>query len=228
MFLGFLALIWGGVSYYQKISIDSPLAKLQWINFIDNEATPVFALCLSVWSLVFLKFWKRRAHYLSFIWDMDDYSSTIETVRIEWRPSQIRNSLVSSGSEPFVPAFVRRSKRFLGKILMFAAFLLLIGFVSLNVYASVKIIDLQIFVEGIQNTNVQQYYGNYAQYAGATISGVFTVMQIFILTPVYWSFILWLSNFENYRLSTNYQNALIWKLFILNFVNSYGLVIKMK
>ena len=224
MIFGFLAIAWGAYSYLQKKQVNSSLANLEWINLIDNEATPVFALSLSVWALIFLKFWKRRAHYLSFIWDMDDYSSTIETVRIEWRPSQIRNSQVSSGSEAFVPATVRRSKRFLGKILMFGAFCALVGFVSLNVYGSVKIFRIESIVREIQNPKIKEYYANYAQYAGAALSAGFTVMQIFILTPIYWSFILWLSNFENYRLSTNYQNALIWKLFILNFVNCYGLV----
>lgn len=148
---------------------------------------------------------------------MDYYSSTIETVRIEWRPSNERISKVSGGIEASVPASTRRSKRLLGKILTMIAFGVLTSFVAVNVGISAILVEIGAQISGTQAVVSSSI-------AKTAMASIFTILQIFVLTPVYWKFLVWLSDFENYRLNTNYQNALIWKQFLLNFVNSYGLV----
>ena len=48
---------------------------------IDNEATLLFALFMSLWGILFLEFWKRRKNELSYEWDLFDYEQGAQMIR---------------------------------------------------------------------------------------------------------------------------------------------------
>ena len=48
---------------------------------IDNEATIVFALFMSLWGILFLEFWKRTKNELAYEWDLFDYEEGTQTIR---------------------------------------------------------------------------------------------------------------------------------------------------
>ncbi|KAF9439195.1 Anoctamin-5 [Entomortierella beljakovae] len=59
----------------------------------DNVLTMPFALFMSVWSTVYIEFWKRANQYYSFRWNMSDYER-VELPRTEFTATKSRYSPV--------------------------------------------------------------------------------------------------------------------------------------
>lgn len=51
---------------------------------IDNPATILFAVVISIWAVFFIEFWKRNQSELQFEWDTEDFEKNIETIRPEF------------------------------------------------------------------------------------------------------------------------------------------------
>jgi hypothetical protein len=178
------------------------------IVILDNESTSYFAFLISIWSLFFLKFWKRRANYLKFVWDMDNYD-TSDRVRVEWIATRKRISPVTGKKELYEPLWIRESKRLVAAFTMFVAFAGLCAFIGANL----------AFTGWLFNSSVIP--GNVSGVVGTAL---FTVLQIGLVAPVYSIMVVALNNFENYRTQTQYLSNLVWKQFIMCFVNSFGML----
>ncbi len=50
-------------------------------RMIDNEATLLFALFMSLWGILFLDFWKRKKNELAYEWDLFDFEQGTQTIR---------------------------------------------------------------------------------------------------------------------------------------------------
>ncbi|KAJ3310393.1 Anoctamin-7 [Boothiomyces sp. JEL0838] len=185
----------------------SVMAQQQsYLTLLDNKGTPFFAFAMSVWSIYFVKYWKRQSNYLSFIWDMDDYHNQ-EVIRPQWKPTAERISPITGKEELYEPSSSVRMKRSIALFSMFLTFLVLVGFIVAN-------IALTNFLQA----RFQISYG------GSITSAVFAVFQILVFYPVYHKLVEWLSNFENHKTNTDFNNSLAWKEYVLSFVNNYGLL----
>ena len=187
---------------YFKILDDKPL-----LYIFDNELTPIFGIIASMWTTLFLKFWKRRANTLSFIWDMDSYDE-IELPRVQWKPTVKHKSPVTGKQEDYVPAINRRSIRVLGTAIVTFAFLVLCGFTIANI----------AFASYLQRIN------GWATIASLVASSVFVILQILLIRPIYELFAIKVNELENYKFPTKYQDRLVLKQFAMSFVNSFGLL----
>jgi hypothetical protein len=199
--IGIIAFVFGMVRY-----ISGRNSFL--IVILDNESTAYFAFLISIWSLFFLKFWKRRANYLKFVWDMDNYD-TSDRVRVEWIATRKRISPVTGKKELYEPLWIRESKRLVAAFTMLVAFAGLCAFIGGNL----------AFTGWLFNSSVIP--GNVSGVVGTAL---FTVLQIGLVAPVYSIMVVALNNFENYRTQTEYLSNLVWKQFIMCFVNSFGML----
>ncbi|KAI8893240.1 calcium-activated chloride channel-domain-containing protein [Globomyces pollinis-pini] len=201
-FLGVVVVLYG--LYHIATQNDN---KFGFWKLFDNRATPFFGYILCIWSLLFLKYWKRQSHYLSFIWDVDHVDKT-EQIRPQWRASGIAPSPITGKKVP-VESNAYKIRRVFTTIILFLAFIFMIGLILGN-------IALTAFLTNLQNS--------YSSYGGSFTSGVFAVIQIFIFYPVYTWLTLKLTEFENFRTRSEYVNSLIWKDFISSFLNCYGIL----
>ncbi len=187
-------------------------------SLFDNRSTLVFAFSISVWSISLLKFWKRRSNLLSFVWDMDHFDRQ-ESVRSEWVAKRVRTSEITGKPERYESKWVRITRRVISRIAIVASFLVLGGVIIGNIWLNAVIL--------------QKANGNSAIVSSMALVSTITVLQVLVLGPIYWRYgfisiivriSIFLNDFENYRLNSNYQNALVWKQFLLNFVNCYSLI----
>ncbi|KAF9909946.1 hypothetical protein EC991_007750 [Linnemannia zychae] len=70
----------------------------------DNVLTMPFALFMSVWSTVYIEFWKRANQYYAFRWNMIDYER-VELPRTEFRATRVRFSPVTGKRELYYPVY---------------------------------------------------------------------------------------------------------------------------
>jgi hypothetical protein len=76
------------------------------VEVFDNALTAPFAFFMSVWSTLFLEFWKRQSATLRTIWDVNELK-TEEHRRPEWYGTILRRSPVTGKIEPHFPSLAR-------------------------------------------------------------------------------------------------------------------------
>lgn len=81
-------------------------------HFIDNPATIFFAVFMSVWSIIYLEFWKRYSAEITHRWGLAGFDLQAEPPRPEYLTKLVncgkkRQNPVTLIEEPVVP-FVRK------------------------------------------------------------------------------------------------------------------------
>ncbi|XP_078078837.1 anoctamin-7-like [Mustelus asterias] len=191
-----------------QISSDDFFTVIQ--SSFDNDATPWFGLVICLWGTIFVEMWKRINAKLVYEWDVENFEND-EPVRPEFYGTNIKKDPVTGEIEPYYPGTLRRSKMllsfFVGALMVCWVFASLIGVVIYKTWARLRITTSNS-TEGFLLTTV-----------GASL---LNVISIIILAKVYHIIAVKMTDWENHRTQTNYNDALILKLFAFHFANSYS------
>lgn len=215
MLLGFAIFLWGLIVGIKDnpLSEESTLASSTitlWAkNSFDNEATPFFALIICLWGTIFLERWKRTNARLSYQWDVDTFEEQ-EPNRPQYYGTVMKRDPVTGEDISFYP-FIRRFFKMSGSfgIMLFMICLVLASVVAVIIYRVIAREDL--FKER----------GQVGQLMASVTSTFINTLSIMIMGKVYQKLAVILTEWENHRTQTSYEDALIIKLFGFQFVNSY-------
>eukprot|EP01129_Flabellula_baltica_P010422 TRINITY_DN4400_c0_g1_i3.p1 TRINITY_DN4400_c0_g1~~TRINITY_DN4400_c0_g1_i3.p1 ORF type:complete len:602 (-),score=97.09 TRINITY_DN4400_c0_g1_i3:6-1811(-) len=173
------------------------------------------AILVSVWSTLFLEFWKRRNAMKSFEWNMLDYEKE-EGLRPEYKDEIELNDEIIFWHGKFISLspFAGDQKEHMENVKrMRTCRVFAVGYptvvlcVCLLIAAAVGIFVFKAAVEG-------ESWGS--------MSGTFiNAVLIIILEKIYRKVAIALNDWENHRTATQYEDHLISKLFLFQFVNSY-------
>ncbi|XP_041114588.1 anoctamin-10-like isoform X2 [Polyodon spathula] len=177
---------------------------------LDNDATPVFALIVCLWGTVFLELWKRKTATLAHKWKVKDYESN-EPDRTEFVGSKIKKDLVTGAQIMYYPTKLRYMKIFVS----FSVLLLLVGLVLVSVFGVV--VYKTVTRIWVQTKNPVESY-----VLSSVVSAFLNMLSIMILGQIYQRIAIKMTEWENYRTQTAYNDALIKKLFAFQFANSYA------
>lgn len=170
----------------------------------DNDLTLPYAFLISVWATVFLEFWKRRCNILASEWNVYDYERD-EVTRPEWEPSTVRISPVTGKTEVYFSRQKQVGRMLFSCIVIGVAILVVLaslaGFIAFRAY--IKTTSLGTIGSGI-------------------LSAVISIVSIYILDFVYKKVAVLLNDNENYKQASAYQDALIGKNFLFDFINFYS------
>ncbi|KAI3633899.1 hypothetical protein MIR68_008064 [Amoeboaphelidium protococcarum] len=178
------------------------------VRIFDNELSPVFSLFMAVWGTLFLEYWKRYQGTLAYKWDVWKFEKS-ELIRPEWRPIGARKSPITGKYELHQPTWMYRSKI----VVSFLVSLVCIAIVILSVAA---IIVYRVFINfAVSNS------GEYLWVAPVT-SGLFSLVVLIVLAMAYKKIAVVLNDWENHKFQTDYEDGLIYKQFLFDFVNTYA------
>ncbi|KAJ3115374.1 Anoctamin-7 [Phlyctochytrium bullatum] len=180
-------------------------------NMFDNALTTPFAFFMAVWAALFLEFWKRQESTLNTVWDVLDVE-TVETKRPEWYGTHLRRSPVTGKIEIHFPKHLEIIIRVVTSVILFFAILLMVGFEVVVILAHSA--ALRINTPWLSSTNF-----------ASVITGAMTLFNIICLTPIYLRLSTALNRWENHRTLEKFDNSLIFKGFIVSFVNNYSTLI---
>ncbi|XP_059819241.1 anoctamin-7-like [Hypanus sabinus] len=175
---------------------------------LDNDATPWFGLIVCLWGTIFLELWKRINAKLVYGWDVENFENDEPT-----RPEFYGTSPdpVTGDDEPYYPDTLRRTKMLLsllvGMLMVFAVIASVIAVVIYKTWIRIRVKTSNSFVSFLLTT------------VGASF---LNVVSIIILGKIYHLIAVKMTDWENYRTQTNYNDALILKLFAFHFANSYS------
>jgi anoctamin-10/anoctamin-7 len=187
-----------------------------WINVAakDNDPNavimPYFAAFVALWSTLFLESWKRKEKTYAMRWGMVGYEEE-ETSRPQFigvrKPSPVtgRPYLFFSREEKHMRLFKSSS-------IIFGFIIVVIGVVA------------SIFVLRLVLSRVDDLVVGDIQLAGI-ICSLLNAVQIQVLNMIYGWAAIALNNYENHRTDTQYEDNLIAKTFVFQFVNSFAALI---
>uniref|UniRef100_A0A8D3CBQ2 Anoctamin n=1 Tax=Scophthalmus maximus TaxID=52904 RepID=A0A8D3CBQ2_SCOMX len=168
----------------------------------DHPGTVLFSVFMSFWAVTFLEYWKRKMSTLAHHWDCMDFHEEEERPRPEFvamAPTMEENP-VTGVKEPYFPEKTRLSRMFTGSMVII---MMVRHFVKCFKHSSGASFKLQMFYSNIS-------------------SSIVNLGLILLMGRVYTALAEQLTKWEMHRTQTQYDNALIFKVFIFQFVNFYS------
>jgi hypothetical protein len=180
----------------------------------------LYAIFLAIWATLFLENWKRYNNRLAFNWGMLDWE-TMETERPGFK-GELKLGTYHEGewvefqeSDQEKYEFDLPRTRYSQLTSKWAKSVSvgvpITGMMAFSVIiATIAILSFRLFVQKRE-----------APMVGSIVGGVLNAIMI-IVTNLIWNRVaVWLTEFENHRTITEFEDSLIWKIFIFQFVNTY-------
>ncbi|XP_017773591.1 PREDICTED: anoctamin-8 isoform X3 [Nicrophorus vespilloides] len=213
--------------YTTALSIPAVVGFIFWYN--NNDITPLIpsSLCCNgkhqtledlgyvlfsvfniVWVTTYLQAFKRYSAELAFRWGtLDQRDDLLAEPRSLFR-GPLQESPVTGRLEPWQPAWKRHVYRYCVTVPIIAVCL------------------SAVFVVMIASLHVQDWWDNFVQSRGypdwlGYLPKIMLAVVITLMDEAYFKIALWLNDKENYRLETKYENHLIGKVALFQFINSF-------
>ncbi|XP_058460055.1 anoctamin-4 isoform X2 [Malaya genurostris] len=202
---------------YQKLSESCLFAKLTYL--FDNPSTVFFAIFMSFWATTFLELWKRKQSVLVWEWDLQNIENE-EDMRPEYETSvkTFRTNPVTREKEPFMSTWDRAIR--------FAATSSAVLFmISIVLGAVLGTIIYRISVVSVIYSGGGVFFRKHAKIFTTMTAALINLIIIMILTRIYHKLALFLTNLENPRTQTEYEDSYTIKIFVFEFMNFYSSLI---
>ncbi|EDO33029.1 predicted protein, partial [Nematostella vectensis] len=178
-------------------------------NAHDQTKNTVFAVLNLLWATIFLEAWKRRCSEMSFKWGTLKGGIEVEEPRPNyWGP--LRISPITGHQEQYYSPLKRKLKTY-GISYPIVLLCMKVATVVMLLY-----FKLQFYME--------EKYGKDDSIIATVLLMIPSVsysVMIAVLNNIYHRIALWLTEWENHRLESSYNNHLIVKLVLFYFVNCF-------
>eukprot|EP00274_Cyanoptyche_gloeocystis_P001069 CAMPEP_0196663698 /NCGR_PEP_ID=MMETSP1086-20130531/53863_1 /TAXON_ID=77921 /ORGANISM="Cyanoptyche gloeocystis , Strain SAG4.97" /LENGTH=614 /DNA_ID=CAMNT_0041999615 /DNA_START=136 /DNA_END=1983 /DNA_ORIENTATION=+ len=216
-----IALYFAFLGYYTQwlifaSAIGIPAVVCQIIQGFDNSLVPIYCILLSFLVTFFLEGWKRRNAELAYQFDSYGYEEE-EPVRPNFQGIPKKGFYSEqgdfvpldelSGRLPYVEESVYFPREHRHRRYGIAAAVVILMIVIVIV-AATAILAFKFLLQSINSK-----YGVVAAWANAVV--------IIVFNGIYSKIAVALNEWENHRTETAYEDALITKIFLFQFINSY-------
>lgn len=177
----------------------------------DNDITPYFAMLICLWGTIFLELWKRYNARLSYEWDVDQFEQN-EPDRPEFFGTKLKKDPVTQQHDWFY-SWKRQMLKFCisASTLIFMICLVFISVAAVVLYRVIVSVD---YCDEISTVS--------CLILASILSALLNAVSILILGRIYDWIALKLTEWENHRTQTQFNDALIIKLFAFSFANTYA------
>lgn len=189
---------------------------------IDNDFTVCFAIFMSFWSILFLELWKRHQCRLQYKWNLMDLNKIDEPTRLEYHikagltldPNNDKKNTGTTLDHPNISYLTKKlPARFCS-----ASTVIFLTLITVVITVSIIAYRIAVGVTLIKNDNNVAR----AKLVSSVTSGFINLLIIMIFKKIYDQIAEKLTEMELHRTQTEFDNALVWKLYILQFLNNYS------
>ncbi|XP_063836611.1 anoctamin-4 [Ostrinia nubilalis] len=202
---------------YQSLADSCLFAKLTYL--FDNPATVFFAIFMSFWATTFLELWKRKQSVLRWEWDLGGVDQD-EDPRPEFETSvkTFRTNPVTREKEPYLPAWQKTMRYVATSSAVLFMITIVMGAVLGTIIYRISMVSV---IYGGSGFFVQRHAKIFTTMTAALIN----LIIIMILTKIYAKVAVFLTNMENPRTQTEYEDSYTFKIFFFEFMNFYSSLI---
>lgn len=184
-----------------------------WINVAadDNnpnaEIMPYFATFIALWATLFLEFWKRKEITTAMEWGTVGFEEE-ELPRPQFKGVMKPNPI--DGRDYIYFPHSAKIRRLMQSSMVISVFVLAV----LAAVAGIFILKLVL-------THMEEMTQGGIGFGGI-VASIANAVVIQVMNAIYGEVAIALTDFENHRTDTAYEDSLITKTFIFQFVNSYS------
>ncbi|XP_067153029.1 anoctamin-4 [Apteryx mantelli] len=198
---------------FMRLSDSCVYAKVT--HLFDNGATVFFAVFMAVWATVFLEFWKRRRAVIAYDWDLIDWEEEEEEIRPQFEAKyskKERMNPISGKPEPY-QAFADKCSRLIVSAsgIFFMICVVIAAVFGIVIYRVVTVSTFAAFKWALIRNNSQ------VATTGTAVCINFCI--IMLLNVLYEKVALFLTNLEQPRTESEWENSFTLKMFLFQFVN---------
>ncbi|VDK32493.1 unnamed protein product [Taenia asiatica] len=191
-------------------------------HLVDNIGTVLYAVFMAIWATLFMENWKRYQNVLGHRWNVQYLETVDEPPRPEFlallkkRGYKPTVNLITGREEPSIPFW---SRKLPCTVLSFSSVIL--GMV-LCLAALAGVIFYRLIVNTLLLQHENAFISSIAGMITTVTSSCINLVCIFILKLVYDKIAVILTDMENHRTQSEYDDSLTLKLYLLQFVNFYS------
>ena len=190
-------------SYFTFLTVPAGIGLFAWLFL--GYFSPWFAVAASIWSVVFVEWWKHQEHDLAARWGVLKVSN-IEVKREGFKPEiEIEDPMTGEMMQIF-PAKKRLVRQLLQLPYIFAALLILGALIT-------TCFGIEVFISEV-------YSGPFKSVL-VFLPTVLLTTGLPLLTGFLTTTAYKLCDFENYETETQYERSITSKTFVLQFITSY-------
>uniref|UniRef100_A0AAQ5X263 Anoctamin n=1 Tax=Amphiprion ocellaris TaxID=80972 RepID=A0AAQ5X263_AMPOC len=165
-------------------------------HLFDNPATVFFSIFMALWAVLFMEHWKRRQMRLNYIWDLTGFGEEEEDEKVKLTCTDR------------LPAYLTTVVMMCFMIAV--TFAIVFGVILYRI--SIKA-ALHISTYPAARSNIRATV--------KTTAAIINLIVIIILDEIYASIARWLTTLEVPKTDKSFEERLIFKTFILKFVNAF-------
>ncbi|XP_069757452.1 anoctamin-10-like [Narcine bancroftii] len=169
----------------------------------------LFSVFNIIWSTVIMELWKRHSFVLSYTWGTLQMNSKFEDPRLGYKGLMGINP-ITHRHQPYYPAWKRKVKIWLVSIPILCLFL------ALSVWSTYFFFRLEAWVKGFYIENEDCWT------CVLYIPSILHTLSITVMNAVNKMMAEMLTEWENHRLESSFQNHLTVKVLVFRFVNCFS------
>ncbi|XP_023661637.1 anoctamin-1 isoform X2 [Paramormyrops kingsleyae] len=196
-------------------------------HLFDNPATVFFSVFMALWAAMFMEHWKRRQMRLNYIWDLTGFEDEEEALKdhpraeYEFRVMQksLKKDQNAQKSEKEKLTCEDRLPAYMTNVVMM---LFMIGVTFAIVFG---VIVYRISTTSALHMSSDPTTRSNVRVTVKTTAAIINLVVIIILDEVYGAVARWLTILEVPKTDKSFEERLIFKTFILKFVNAFTPII---
>ncbi|XP_076878420.1 anoctamin-1 isoform X3 [Brachyhypopomus gauderio] len=192
-------------------------------HLFDNPATVFFSIFMALWAAFFMEHWKRRQMRLNYEWDLTGFEEEEDHPRAEYEFRVMQKTLKkehkSQKTEKEKLTCKDRCPAYMTNIVMM---LLMIGVTFAIVFG---VILYRISTKAALHMSSNPTTRSNVRITVKTTAAIINLVVILILDEVYGAVARWLTELEVPKTDKSFEERLIFKTFILKFVNAFTPII---
>ena len=196
---------------------------IKFVYFFDNYSTIAYAFAISIWSVMFLEFWKRKNSALDYNWDLTRFNEDQKPIRPKYsrKATNARPNPTTGINEPYIPFSQRLPGHFFSwTFVVFSVLLVVAAVFAITVYRlAVEILVANAYRDGKSN-GLKEHFS--PSFISSVTSSVISLCVIIPMNSMYTYFAKKITERELPRTEEAYENSLALKVFCFQFVNFYS------
>ncbi|KAM3625602.1 uncharacterized protein V6R79_014675 [Siganus canaliculatus] len=189
-------------------------------HLFDNPATVFFSIFMALWAVLFMEHWKRRQMRLNYTWDLTGFGEEEEDHnRAEYEFRVMQKTMKQEHSNPkdekVKLTCTDRMPAYLTTVVM-------MGFMISVTFAIVfGVILYRISIKAALHMSTYPAARSNIRATVKTTAAIINLIIIIILDEIYGAIARWLTTLEVPKTDKSFEERLIFKTFILKFVNAF-------
>ncbi|TNM90528.1 hypothetical protein fugu_002817, partial [Takifugu bimaculatus] len=189
-------------------------------HLFDNPATVFFSVFMALWAVLFMEHWKRRQMRLNYVWDLTGFGEEEEDHnRAEY---EVRVMQKSTRKEHSLPQGEKVKLTCTDRLPAYLTTVVMMGFMITATFAIVfGVILYRISIKTALHVSTYPAARSNVRATVKTTAAIIYLIIIIVLDEIYAAVARWLTTLEVPKTDKSFEERLIFKTFILKFVNAF-------